>query len=281
LPRKVRAVEHIDLAPYALRIPGMMRGIPHHRDAPRNEAWAAMERLHRRTTMKRIALVAVAALAIAGCQDKESDGWKVGYSVGHRLGERLKAEMADLQVDAFVAGFRDAYTGEASPELTGEQMDETLKAYQTARIEEKRKELQAKADAAKASGDAFLAENGKRAGVTTTASGLQYEVLAQGSGPSPKATDTVKAHYHGTLIDGTVFDSTRERGQPAEFPLNRVIPGWTEGLQLMNRGAKYKFYIPSELGYGQRGAGQKIGANEALVFEVELVDFYPPAQPKK
>ena len=122
-------------------------------------------------------------------------------------------------------------------------------------------------------GKAFLAENAKREEVTTTASGLQYEVLLEGEGDSPKATDEVTVHYHGTLIDGSVFDSSVERGQPATFPVNGVIPGWIEALQLMKPGAKYKLFIPSDLAYGERGAGQMIGPNSTLIFEVELISI--------
>lgn len=124
-----------------------------------------------------------------------------------------------------------------------------------------------------AAGKEFLLENAKRDGVVTTTSGLQYEVLAQGSGASPKATDEVTVHYHGTLTDGRVFDSSVERGQPATFPVNGVIPGWIEALQLMNVGSKYKLFIPSDLAYGERGAGQMIGPNSTLIFEVELISI--------
>jgi FKBP-type peptidyl-prolyl cis-trans isomerase len=120
-------------------------------------------------------------------------------------------------------------------------------------------------------GKAFLQENGRRPGVTTTASGLQYEVVAPGAGKSPRATDTVLVHYEGTLIDGTVFDSSYQRREPIDFPLNQVISGWTEGVQLMQEGAKFRFYIPSELAYGKRGAGPDIGPDEALIFDVELL----------
>lgn len=232
--------------------------------------------------MKRIGFVLLAALAIVGCKEgKDDDSWRVGYSLGFKLGERIQKEMADLNTDGFIAGFRDAYA-QKEGKLTAEEMDTTIRAYQEQRVAQMREEARLKGEQGKAASAAFLAENAKKPGVTTLPSGLQYEVLAAGEGPSPKATDIVRARYHGTLIDGTVFDSTRERGdEPAEFPLNRVIPGWTEGLQLMNKGAKFKLYIPSELAYGERGAGQKVGPNQALVFEVELVDFYDPAKPPK
>lgn len=133
---------------------------------------------------------------------------------------------------------------------------------------------------AKAEGAKFLADNAQREGVVVTESGLQYEVIAEGKGPKPTAAQTVKVHYTGTLIDGTVFDSSVERGEPVEFILNRVIPGWTEGVQLMSKGAKYKFYIPYELGYGERGAGEDIPPYSTLIFEVELLDFHDtPATP--
>lgn len=122
-------------------------------------------------------------------------------------------------------------------------------------------------------GIAFLAENAKKEGVKTTASGLQYEVIKEGEGAKPKSTDEVRVHYHGTLIDGKVFDSSVERGEPTEFPLNRVIPGWTEGVQLMSKGSKYRFFIPYDLAYGDRGAGADIKPYSALIFEVELLDI--------
>ncbi|BBL56561.1 hypothetical protein MKFW12EY_01740 [Methylomonas koyamae] len=123
----------------------------------------------------------------------------------------------------------------------------------------------------KAAGEKYLADNAKNAGVTTTASGLQYQVFTEGTGASPKASDNVTVHYKGTTIDGKEFDSSYSRGAPATFPLNRVIPGWTEGVQLMKEGAKYRFFIPSNLAYGERGAGRDIGPNAALIFDVELI----------
>ena len=126
-------------------------------------------------------------------------------------------------------------------------------------------------DIALAKGEKFLEDNGKKEGVVTTASGLQYMVLTPGTGKSPKATDTVRVHYSGTLLSGTEFDSSYKRKEPIDFPLNRVIPGWTEGVQLMSEGAKFRFFIPSRLAYGPRGAGRDIGPNETLIFEVELL----------
>lgn len=225
----------------------------------------------------------ITALALTGCGDKankDDEGWKVAYSLGFRLGERIKKEIDDLNSEGFMAGFREGYAGGKDRKLTDEEMEAILKAYQEKAIAKKREEFQKKSEKNLADAKAFLETNGRQEGVVTLPSGLQYKVISQGEGPSPKATDIVKARYHGTLPDGTVFDSTRDRGdQPAEFPLNRVIPAWTEGLQLMNKGAKFMLFVPPELGYGERGAGEKIGPNQTLVFEVELVEFHDPANP--
>src|SRR5581483_2855080 len=144
----------------------------------------------------------------------------------------------------------------------------------------KMEERKALADKNQQASDQFLADNAKKPGVKTTASGLEYEVLTEGKGPHPTKDDKVTVNYKGTLIDGTVFDSSYDRGQPATFPLANVIPGWTEGLQLMTPGSKYKLYIPSNLGYGERGAGLKIGPNETLIFEVELMKVEKGEAPK-
>ncbi len=157
-------------------------------------------------------------------------------------------------------------------QLTDAEMKDALDQFRKdlmAKMEAKQKSA---GDGNKKAGEAFLATNGKKPDVKTTASGLQYRVLKAGKGTkSPKATDTVKVHYHGTLIDGTVFDSSVERGEPISFPLNGVIPGWTEGVQLMKEGDKFQFTIPSKLAYGEQGAGGKIGPNATLIFDVELI----------
>ncbi len=231
-------------------------------------------------------LLAAAAVFVAGCKDdnKGEDTQKVSYSIGFKLGERIGKEMSDLDVNGFTDGFKDGFKGDATKaDMTQEEMEASVKAYQEKRMNAMREEMKQKSEKNLADAKAFFEQNAKKPGVVTLPSGLQYEVMTKGNGPSPKAESVVKAKYHGTLLDGTVFDSTRDRGDtPAEFPLNRVIPGWTEGVQLMNKGAKYKFWVPSTLGYGERGAGGKIGPNEALVFEIELVDFTnPPAAKKK
>jgi len=194
---------------------------------------------------------------------------RVSYSIGANIGSNFKRQELDLDVKALTAGVTDALAGKTA--LTEAEMREVLNTFQ--------QEMQAKMQAKqKVEGDAnikkveeFLAANAKKDGVKTTASGLQYKVLKSGSGKTPKPTDTVKVHYHGTLIDGTVFDSSVERGEPISFPVNGVIPGWTEALQLMKVGSKWELYIPASLAYGERGAGGKIPANAALIFEVELL----------
>ena len=203
-------------------------------------------------------------------QDLESDEGKAGYSIGVNIGMNLVSQMPmdDLDADALVAGVRDALNGEL--QMSEAEIMAAIQAFSTAQQERMNAEVEAAAQA----GRDFLVNNGQRPEVTTTASGLQYEVLSQGAAgaPMPQASDTVTVHYHGTLIDGTVFDSSVERGDPASFPLNGVIAGWTEGVQLMKVGDKFRFFIPPELAYGPNGAGQLIGPNMTLVFDVELLE---------
>ncbi|MFM2207744.1 MAG: hypothetical protein RL213_1719 [Bacteroidota bacterium] len=188
------------------------------------------------------------------------------YSIGVSIGSNMKKDNLDkLDLDILKAGMAAALKGDS---LLISQMDAQgcIQSFmQKRQQEESEKNVGA--------GKKFLEENGKKKGVTTTASGLQYEVITQGKGPKPTASDTVVTHYHGTLIDGTVFDSSVDRGQPAEFPVGAVIKGWTEALQLMNVGSKYRLFIPSELAYGDRQAGPKIGPNSTLIFEVELIEI--------
>jgi len=195
---------------------------------------------------------------------------KVGYSLGFMMAEGNKEAVQDLDLDTFEQGFRDGYQGEESA-LTQEQMEEVLMAYQKEQEEKFVADMQTKAEENKTKGTAFLAENAKKEGVKETASGLQYKVLTAGTGKSPKATDVVEVNYEGKLIDGTVFDSSYERGEPIEFPLNQVIAGWTEGLQLMKEGGKYEFYIPSDIAYGEAG-NSGIEPNSTLIFTVELLE---------
>jgi FKBP-type peptidyl-prolyl cis-trans isomerase FklB len=189
---------------------------------------------------------------------------KISYGLGLSLGQQLKASgVNELAYADLAAGIQDILEGN-KPQVSFQDAQQAVNKF-FAELEEKA------SVAAKAAGEAFLKENAKRPGVKVTASGLQYEVLDATIGQKPKATDTVRVHYEGTLPDGTVFDSSYKRGEPISFPLNGVIAGWTEGLQLMSVGSKYKLFIPYHLGYGERGAGATIPPYSALVFTVELL----------
>ncbi|MGB0167079.1 MAG: FKBP-type peptidyl-prolyl cis-trans isomerase [Luteibaculum sp.] len=195
-----------------------------------------------------------------------TDAEKFSYSLGMDIGQNVKdSEFDSLQVELLLNGIRDVIN-EGEPKFTLEESQQFVRDYLTKLQDQK---SQANLD----KGEQYLAENAKREGVVTLESGLQYEIMKEGNGPKPSATDQVKTHYHGTLIDGTVFDSSVDRGEPATFPVNRVIPGWTEALQLMPVGSKWKLYIPSELAYGERGTRGAIGPNETLIFEVELLEI--------
>ncbi len=198
---------------------------------------------------------------------------KVSYSIGLQIGFNLGRQKVDISPDVLAAGIKDALAGK--PQLTTDQIKEVMTTFEKD-MEQKQKEAGQKN---KAEGTKFLEENKKKDGVKTTASGLQYKVLKEGSGAQPKKTDTVTVNYRGTLINGTEFDSSYKRGQPATFPVNGVIPGWTEALQLMKVGSKYQLFIPSNLAYGERAVGPDIGANSTLIFEVELLDAKPAPTP--
>lgn len=193
---------------------------------------------------------------------------KVSYFIGTNMGSQLKGQGIDVDIAALTEGIADAVAGK-EPKYTQEELMVAMQAFEAKMQAEAAK----KSEASKAAGDKFLADNGKREGVTTTASGLQYEVLKAADGAKPAATDQVKVHYHGTLVDGKVFDSSVERGEPVTFPVQGVIKGWVEALQLMPVGSKWKLFIPSELAYGKQGAGADIGPDAALVFEVELLEI--------
>ncbi len=209
-----------------------------------------------------------AAMQAAGAAAPDMS--RVSYAFGMQFAREMGNFDVQLDPEAFAKAMNDVYTG-AESELSEEQMMTTLREFQTF-LQRKRAEQQAAAQTQNlAQARAFLEENAQRDGVTTTGSGLQYEVMTEGDGTSPAATDTVRVHYRGTLLDGTQFDSSYDRGEPAEFPLNGVIPGWTEGLQLMKEGAKYKFYIPPDLAYGEAGR-PGIPPNSLLTFEVELLE---------
>ncbi len=204
---------------------------------------------------------------------------RASYLIGFNLGLQLRNNDVKVTESLIVKGLQDAIAGTPSV-LSQAEMTETMQTFQQQVQQQQEAKRKAAGDKNKAEGEAFLAKNKERKEVKTTASGLQYEVLTEGTGPSPKATDTVTVHYKGTSIDGTVFDSSYPRGEPATFPLNRVIPGWSEGVQLMKVGSKYKFYVPAALGYGEQGApGGVIGPNETLIFEVELLSIGQPEPP--
>jgi FKBP-type peptidyl-prolyl cis-trans isomerase FkpA len=195
---------------------------------------------------------------------------KASYALGQQMVGNLVQIASEIDQESFIQGIRDALDNK-TPLLDRQAGAEALEEYesvlQNAMVAHQNAESEKNLKAAKD----FLEKNKTKPEVTVTESGLQYEVLREGAGARPKASDVVRVHYRGTLLNGTEFDSSYSRGEPVSFPLNQVIPGWTEGVQLMNAGAKYKFYIPPELGYGPRGAGDSIGPNEALIFEVELL----------
>ncbi|WP_120996734.1 FKBP-type peptidyl-prolyl cis-trans isomerase [Stutzerimonas urumqiensis] len=199
--------------------------------------------------------------------DFSTDETRVSYGIGRQLGDQLRDNPPPgLDLEAVIIGMRDALAGTAS-----RVAPETLNASFRVIRERMQAEAQAKAEAAAGEGREFLVQNAKREGVVVLPSGLQYEVIQQGEGARPTREDSVRTHYHGTLIDGSVFDSSYQRGQPAEFPVGGVIAGWTEALQLMNAGSKWRLYVPSELAYGAQGVGS-IPPHSTLVFDVELLD---------
>ena len=190
---------------------------------------------------------------------------KISYALGLGIGQQLKSmNIENFDIKEFSRSIEDVMAGRDT-DMTAREAQVMLSEY----FQKKEKE-QAEENIAK--GKAYLEENGKREGVVTTKSGLQYEVLTEGTGKSPKATDKVRCHYEGTLIDGTLFDSSIKRGEPAVFGVNQVIPGWVEALQLMSEGAKWRLYIPSDLGYGAHGAGEMIPPHSTLIFDVELIE---------
>jgi FKBP-type peptidyl-prolyl cis-trans isomerase FklB len=197
-----------------------------------------------------------------------TDEARVSYGIGRQLGDQLRENpVPGMTLDAIVAGLSDAYAG-AESRVPGDVLSASFQVIR----ERMQAEAQAKAEAAAAVGREYLVENAKREGVTVLPSGLQYEVLVTGEGAKPSREDTVRTHYHGTLVDGTVFDSSYERGQPAEFPVGGVIAGWVEALQLMNAGSKWRLHVPSELAYGGQAVGS-IPPHSVLVFDVELLEI--------
>ncbi len=201
----------------------------------------------------------------------ETEEQKVSYSFGLVFGKRMINDLPDLDVDVFVQGLKDSFQGKA-PLLTDEQVGKILEEFQRDMQQQQVEKVQAIGATNKKSGTDFLAENKDKEGVVTLESGLQYKILTEGKGAQPGASDVVRVHYTGSLVNGEVFDSSVERGDPVTFPVNGVIAGWTEALQLMPKGSKWQLFIPSDLAYGPNG-NRSIGPNETLLFDVELIEI--------
>jgi FKBP-type peptidyl-prolyl cis-trans isomerase FklB len=195
---------------------------------------------------------------------------KVSYAIGLDVGNAMKKQSIDIDTDIFMKGLKDSLSG-GKKLMTDDEIRQVMTAFSQEMAEKQKEKTKKLGEKNKQDGDAFLAENKKKEGVKTLASGLQYKVIEEGKGKSPKASDTVTVNYRGTLIDGTEFDSSYKRGQPATFPVGGVIKGWTEALQLMKEGAKWQLFVPSDLAYGDKGAGGMIGPNAVLIFDVELI----------
>ncbi len=206
----------------------------------------------------------------------KTDKDKVSYAIGMNVGTAMKRDGLDIDTAILLRGLKDVLAG-AKPLLTDQEAQTVMTALQTDMRKKQELQQQQLADTNKKEGDAFLATNKTKEGVVSLPSGLQYKILQEGTGPKPVATDTVSVSYRGTLLNGTEFDSSFKRGQPATFPVGQIIKGWTEALQLMPVGSKWQLFIPSDLAYGPRGAGREIGPNSALVFEVELLSIQPKA----
>jgi FKBP-type peptidyl-prolyl cis-trans isomerase FklB len=203
---------------------------------------------------------------------------KISYSIGMNIGNNLKKQSIDVNPDALVSGIKDAISG-GKALMTEQEVNDTLMAFQKEMAAKQAERLKELGEKNKKEGEAFLADNKKKEGVITLPSGLQYKIIKEGTGETPKLTDTVTTNYRGTLIDGTEFDSSYRREQPATFPIKGVIAGWTEALQLMKVGSKWQVFIPSNLAYGERGAGRDIGPNATLIFEVELLSIKEGTKP--
>lgn len=202
---------------------------------------------------------------------------KVSYIIGLDIGTNLKRQSVEIDTDILMKGLKDALSGD-KPLLSEDEIRESMNAFRQEMMKKQAEEAKKLGEKNKKEGESFLAENKGKEGVVTLPSGLQYKVMTEGAGKQPKATDTVTVNYRGTLIDGTEFDSSYKRGQPATFPVGGVIAGWTEALQLMKEGSKWQLFIPSNLAYGEKGAGNVIGPNAVLIFEVELISVKEGSQ---
>jgi FKBP-type peptidyl-prolyl cis-trans isomerase FklB len=221
--------------------------------------------------------VTIATTAAVGADSSLKDNKdKLGYGIGLDMGQNFKKQGVDINPDTFIKGLKDGLAG-AEPKMTEDEIKAVFTAVQQEMAKKQMEKAEKLSATNKTEGETFLAANKKKDGVVTTASGLQYKVIKAGTGPKPKLDSVVKTHYHGTLINGTVFDSSVKRGEPVEFEVGGVIKGWTEALQLMPVGSKWQLFIPSDLAYGPRGAGADIGPNATLIFEVELLSISPAA----
>ncbi len=230
----------------------------------------------------RVLVIALFSLAILAGQavaedkkemsEKEKLSYSMGYTQGSGMAGFFKAHSVDVDSNTISEAFKAGLTGTKSP-MTEQEMREVMAGFQKSMAARQTEQIKELSDKNQKAGEAFLAENKKKEGIVTRPSGLQYKVLKEGTGETPKATDKVKVNYKGTLIDGKEFDSSYKRGQAAEFEVNKVIAGWTEALQIMKVGSKWELFIPSNLAYGDRGAGPMIGPNSTLIFEVELVSI--------
>ena len=225
----------------------------------------------------RMQLLAALVFGLLACQDKgaqevklEDQKARVSYSIGLNFGNNLKQQLIEVDPAILARGLQDALSG-AQVLMTEAEISQCMTQFQQEMSAKQREKASMEADKNLKDGETFLAENKNKEGVVTLASGLQYKVITAGTGPTPKLTDTFTTHYRGTLLDGTEFDSSYKRNQPATFQVNGVIPGWTEALQLMHVGSKWQLFIPANLGYGPRGAGGKISPNATLIFDIELL----------
>jgi FKBP-type peptidyl-prolyl cis-trans isomerase FklB len=222
------------------------------------------------TPLAALALVAPALADHPNVLKDQRD--KASYSIGVNIGSGIKANALDLNTDALMAGVQDGISG-AKPQLTDKEREETLMAFEQDMMKKETERLKELAEKNKKEGTAFLAANKAKEGVKTLPSGLQYKVLTEGNGAQPKPTDQITVNYRGTLLDGTEFDNSYKRGEPATLQLNGVIKAWSEALPLMKTGAKWQLFVPADLAYGEKGAGRAIGPNSTLIFEVELLSI--------
>ncbi len=217
-----------------------------------------------------LAVLCIATLAIAAdgkLFKTEKD--KISYIIGMNMGNRFKKDAIDVNTDMLMKGFKDALSG-AKPMLSDEEITSAMTLFQQEMMAKQAEKLKVIGEKNKKAGETFLADNKKKDGVVTLKSGLQYKIITEGTGKMPKETETVTTHYRGSLVDGTEFDSSYKRGEPVTFPVNGVIAGWTEALQLMKAGSKWQLFIPPDLGYGENGP-EPIGPNSTLIFDVELI----------